>query len=180
MARPPKTVSVIKLEGKSHRTKKELATRERAEKSLLTGKQMIETADVKSDRTAHLEFLRLKPLLKAIDKFDEIYGAAVRRYCLTKSKLEEAEAEVLKLKDELCDLRNSKPEFIDSGDIAEYFRLISRMEDTITKREQVAKGYRAEMIDCEKENCMTIKSALRAIPKKPETKTNSLKEALGG
>ena len=180
MARPPKAVSVIKLEKKSHRTKKEIATREKAEKAILTGKPMIETAEIKADRTAHLEYLRLKPLLKAIEKYDEIYGAAVRRYCLTKSKLEEADEEVAKLKDELCDLRNNKKEFLDSDDIAEYYRLLTKMEDTITKREQVSRAYRAEMIDCEKENCMTIKSALRSIPKKPETKAGSLKEALSG
>ncbi len=179
MARPPKAASVIKMEGKSHRTKKELALRERAEKSLLTGKMMIETAEVRNDRVAHLEFLRLKPLLKALEKFDEIYGAGVRRYCLTKSKLDEAEKEVETLKEELDELRDSRKEFVDSDDIAEYYRLITKMQDTITKREQVAKSFRAEMIDFEKEYCMTIKSALRAIPKKPETKTNSLKEALG-
>ena len=88
MGRPAKAASIIKLEGRSHRTKKELAVREKAEKGLLTGKQMIETAEVKNDRAAHLEFLRLKPLLKAIEKYDEIYGAGVRRYCLTKSRLE--------------------------------------------------------------------------------------------
>ena len=180
MARPPKAASVIKLEGKSHRTKKGLATREKAEKNLLTGKAMVETADVKSDPTAHREFLRLKPLLKAIEKYDEIYGAAVRRYCLTKSRLEEAEGEVTKLKEELIGIRNDKKEFIDADDISEYYRLITKMEDTITKREQVAKSYRTEMIDFEKENCMTIKSALRSIPKKPETKANSLKAVLGG
>jgi phage terminase small subunit len=179
MARPPKAASVIKMEGKSHRTKKELAVRERAEKSLLTGKMMIETAEVRNDRVAHLEFLRLKPLLKALEKFDEIYGAGVRRYCLTKSKLDEAEKEVETLKEELDELRDSRKEFVDSDDIAEYYRLITKMQDTITKREQVAKSFRAEMIDFEKEYCMTIKSALRAIPKKPEIKANALKEALG-
>ena len=180
MARPPKAASVIKLEGRSHRTKKELAVRERAEKSLLTGKIMVETAEVRSDRVAHLEFLRLKPLLKALDKFDEIYGAGVRRYCLTKSKLSAADQEVTELKEELTQLRDNYGEFLDAGDIAEYYRLITKMQDTITKREQVSKSLRAEMIDFEKEYCMTIKSALRAIPKKPETKSNSLKEALGG
>lgn len=179
MGRPAKAASIIKIEGKSHRTKRELAVREKAEKGLLTGKQMIETAEVKNDRAAHLEFLRLKPLLKAIEKFDEIYGAGVRRYCLTKSRLEEAEQEVLELKKELKELRKDKKDFFDSKDAAEYYRLITKMEDTITKREQVAKSYRNEMIDFEKEYCMTIKSALRAIPKKPDTKTNALKEALG-
>ena len=179
MGRPPKAASVIKLEGKSHRTKKELAVREKAEKNLLTGKMMVETAEVRNDRVAHLEFLRLKPLLKALEKYDEIYGAGVRRYCLTKSKLDGADREVTELKEELAQLRSSKEEFLDSKDIAEYYRLITKMEDTITKREQVSKSLRAEMIDFEKEYCMTIKSALRAIPKKPETKANALKEALG-
>ncbi len=178
MGRPAKAASIIKLEGRSHRTKKELAIREKAEKGLLTGKQMIETAEVKKDKTAHLEFLRLKPLLKAIEKNDEIYGAGVRRYCLTKSKLAEADREVEELKEELNILRDSRKEFIDADDIAEYYRLITKMQDTITKREQVSKSLRAELIDFEKEYCMTIKSALRAIPKKPETRTNSLKEAL--
>ena len=179
MARPPKTAAVIKMEGKSHRTKKELAIREKAEKGLLTGKMMIETADVRNDKVAHLEYLRLKPLLKAIEKYDEIYGAGVRRYCLTKSKLEAAEKEVIDLKNELEQLKDSRETFIEAGDIAEYYRLITKMGDTITKREQVAKSLRAEMIDFEKEYCMTIKSALRAIPKKPETKANALKETLG-
>lgn len=180
MARPAKAASIIRIEGKSHRTKKELAIREKAEKGLLTGKAMIETAEVKNDKAAHLEFLRLKPLLKAIEKYDEIYGAGVRRYCLTKSKLDEADREVLELKKELEQLRKDKKDFQEAKDIAEYYRLVTRMEDTITKREQVSKGLRAEMIEFEKEYCMTIKSALRAIPKKPDTKTNSLKEALGG
>ena len=88
MPRPAKSASIIKLEkNKDHRTKREIASRERAEKALLTGKMMLETAEVRNDKVAHLEFLRLKPLLKAIDKFDEIYGAPVRRYCLNKSKL---------------------------------------------------------------------------------------------
>ena len=83
MARPSKSAAVIRLEkNKDHRTKKQIATRERAEKSLLTGKAMTETAKVRNDRMAHLEFLRLKPLLKTIEKFDEIYGAPTRRYCL--------------------------------------------------------------------------------------------------
>ena len=36
MARPSKPASVIRLEGKSHRTKKELRTRKQAEESLLS------------------------------------------------------------------------------------------------------------------------------------------------
>lgn len=180
MARPKKAVAVLKAEGKSHRTKKELATREAAEKSLLTGKQMIETAELKSNPIAHKEFLRVRGLLKLIEKNDEIYGAATRRYCLNRSRLVEADQEVERLRKELAELRDSRKEFLDADDIAEYYRLITRMEDTITKKEQISKSYRAEMTDFEKENCMTIKSSLRVIPKQPESKSNALKEALGG
>lgn len=179
MARPSKAAAVIKLEkNKDRRTKKEIATREKAEKALLTGKMMTETAEVRNDRVAHLEFLRLKPLLKAIDKFDEIYGAPVRRYCLNKSKLNDIAIEIEKIEDEIEDLRDSESDFVKNK--PEFFRLLCKLEETINKKESIAQKYRAEMIDFEKQNCMTIRSALAAIPKKPETKANSLKEALGG
>ena len=42
MPTPPKPVKVIEMEGKSHRTKKELAQRKRAEEELLTGIRMEE------------------------------------------------------------------------------------------------------------------------------------------
>lgn len=40
--------------------------------------------------------------------------------------------------------------------------------------------YRAKRFAIEKENGFTIASALRAIPKKPETKINPLLDALRG
>jgi len=176
MARPSKAASVIKLEKKSHRTKKELAVREKGESRLLTGKIMTETAEVRNDKAAHLEFLRLKPLLKAIDKFDEIYGNPTRRYCLNKSKLADIDAKIEKLNSEIEEIQKEKGSF---KNIDEYFRLKTKMEDVITKQEQLAKSIRAEMNDYEKQNCMTIRSSLAAVQKKPDTKTGSLKEILG-
>lgn len=179
MARPSKSASVIKLEkNKDRRTKKEIASREKAEKALLTGKMMIETAEVRNDRVAHLEFLRLKPLLKAIDKFDEIYGAPVRRYCMNKSKLNSIDTDIEKIEGEIELLKENESDF--SKNKPEYFRLLCKLEETIAKKEGIAQKYRAEMIDFEKQNCMTIRSALSAIPKKPEKKENPLKEALNG
>lgn len=139
---------------------------------------MTETAEVRNDKVAHLEFLRLKPLLKAIDKFDEIYGAATRRYCLNKSKLADIDIDIEKLEGEIEDIREHQSDF--SKNMPEYFRIIAKTEELIVKKEALAKAIRAEMNDFEKQNCMTIRSALAAIPKKAETKSNSLKEALGG
>lgn len=56
MARPSKSTDVLKAEGKSHRTKAEMAQREAAEKALLTGITMRENADVKKDKVAHREY----------------------------------------------------------------------------------------------------------------------------
>ena len=49
MPTPTKPANVIRLEKKSHRTKKELASRENAEKTLLTGEKLKERKEVKSD-----------------------------------------------------------------------------------------------------------------------------------
>lgn len=82
MPTPTKPVNVLRLEKKSHRTKKELAQREKAEDSLLTGVVIKETKDVKLNSMAHKEFVRIKKLLKIIGKDDDLYGAIINRYCL--------------------------------------------------------------------------------------------------
>ena len=47
MPTPTKPVNVIRMEGKSHRTKRELKSRENAEKRLLTGEKLKERKEVK-------------------------------------------------------------------------------------------------------------------------------------
>lgn len=68
-----KSADIIRMEGKSHRTKKELRQREQAEKALLTGIPLKERQEVKDNEIAHKEFLRLKKLLEKINKFDDMY-----------------------------------------------------------------------------------------------------------
>lgn len=50
MPTPPKTADIIRLEKKSHRTKKELRQREQGEKALLTGITLKERQEVKDKR----------------------------------------------------------------------------------------------------------------------------------
>ena len=180
MARPPKSAEVIEIEGKSHRTKKELAVRKAAEKELLSGEMLKENSEIRNDKIAHREFLRVRRLLRSIKKDDEIYGNAVRRYCVTASKLQDEENSIRILKEDRDSLRGSKSDFEERGELDEYYRMLLKMEDTITKKESLTTQLRREMTDFEKENCMTIKSSLRTIPKQPETKTSALKEALLG
>jgi phage terminase small subunit len=79
--RGSKPVQLIKLEGKSHRTKKELDHREKAEKSLYTGTSFKESPAVKSDPIAHKEFLRLKKLYKKIQYVDGLDEGIINRLC---------------------------------------------------------------------------------------------------
>ena len=73
MARPPKPFTVLKSEGKSHRTKSEMKMREEGEKKLLTGQKLREHQDVKENEVAHKEFLRIKKLLEKIDPGQDLH-----------------------------------------------------------------------------------------------------------
>lgn len=82
------------------------------------------------------------------------------------------------LKTELEELRESRSSYAEGKAIPDYYRMLTKLEDTITRKEQLAAGIRKELTDFEKENCMTIASSLRSIAKQPEKKANPLLEAL--
>jgi len=84
--RRSKSTQLIRLEGKSHRTKAELEHREKAEKALYTGISFKESAAVKADPIAHREFLRLKKLYKNINYVDGLDEQLINRYCLLVSQ----------------------------------------------------------------------------------------------
>ena len=178
MGRPSKPAELLKSEGKSHRTKQELAFRKQQEEATLTGKKLEEPRAVKDLKIAHATFLKTRRLLDAINKNDELYSAATCRYCTNTQKLADAEKSIQVLKTELEELRESRSSYAEDKAIPDYYRMLTKLEDTITKKEQLAAGIRKELTDFEKENCMTIASSLRSIAKQPEKKANPLLEAL--
>lgn len=178
MGRPSKPAELLKSEGKSHRTKQELAFRKQQEEATLTGKKLEEPRAVKDLKIAHATFLKTRRLLDAINKNDELYSAATCRYCTNTQKLADAEESIQVLKTELEELRESRSSYVENKAIPDYYRMITKLEDTITRKEQLAAGIRKELTDFEKENCMTIASSLRSIAKQPEKKANPLLEAL--
>lgn len=105
MGRPAKTYEVLMGEGKSHRTKSELEMRKNAEKSLLTGEKMRESAAVRADKAAHGHWLRTKKLMAAIGRDDAIHENGINRYCLMLSECEELLAEKARLNAERDRLR---------------------------------------------------------------------------
>lgn len=176
MPTPPKPADVIILEGKSHRTKKELRQRKKAEEDLLTGNELKEAKEVKENKLAHKEFLRIGNLLKKIEKNDDLYSGVINRYCMLSAECKEFEEkrETIFRRQQELEERSGEMEFTD------YLRLQNDLSKMLLSYDRQVQAKRKMMFDIEKENIMTIASALRSIPKKQETKKNALREALGG
>lgn len=175
MARPSKPVSM--LEG--HRTIDELQARRDAEAAMLTGKPMEMQFKKKGHKIAAKEFDRIKELLAKIGKDDALYEQIINTHCLL---VEECE--------QIQDIRNqfvhSKAELAEdynhdrTGDpkadgisAAEYYRLLAKLSQSIIGCDKELMAKRKMLLDIDKENVMTVQSALRSIPKKPEEKKKS-------
>ena len=180
MPTPPKPTNVILLEGKSHRTQKELAERKRAEAQLLTGKVLKEAAEVKEKEKAHKEFQRIRKLLKSIEKDDDLYGATINRYCLLMAECSDFQDKRETMYRQMQDLQESKEEFERNEDLKTYYMLQSTMQKNMIALDRQVQTKRKMLLDIEKENIMTIASSLRSVPKKTDKKKSPLMEALAG
>lgn len=182
MPTPTKPINVINMEGRSHRTKKEIRQREKAEAALLTGQRIRERPEVKQDAYAHKEFLRIKKLLKKIEKDDDLYGSVINRYCLLCAECKEFEEKRETIYRQICELQEKSDRMIDEEEMTlkEYFKLEIDMQKNLVSLDKQIQTKRKMMLDIEKENIMTIASALRSVPKKVEKKGNPLLEALNG
>ena len=176
MPNPSKPISVIKGDKKAHRTKKEIEQREKAEKALNTGNELTERPEVKSNKAAHAEFLRLKKLFGKIEKDDALFDGTINRYCLLTAECLEFE----KKRDDCTALMFDLKSQHNAGEIetVDYFNTLSKMQANLLSFDRQIMAKRKMLLDIEKENIMTIASALRSIPKKVEDKANPLIEAL--
>jgi hypothetical protein len=179
MPTPSKPVNILRLEGKSHRTKKELAERERAEEQLLTGKVMKESKEVRENEAAHKEFQRIRKLLKSIGKDDDLYGAVINRYCLLQAECLDFQEKREQIDRQTRKLEESYDNFEGMDDLKTYFELMGNMQRNLLAVDKQIQTKRKMLMDIEKENIMTIASSLRSVPKKTEKKKNPLLEALG-
>lgn len=174
MPTPPKPFEVLKMEGKSHRTKDELQQREKAEAALTTGVHMREWPEVKANTIAHKEFNRVRGLLKIIGKDDGLHEGVVNRYALLRAECTEFEQKresFYESKEELQDeYRSGKASDEKNGGLtpSEYYKLLANMQKSIIGLDKQIMTKRKMMLDIEKENIMTIASALRSVPKKVE------------
>lgn len=185
MPTPPKPFTVLTGEKKSHRTKAELDLRKQGEEELLTGVSLKETATTKKNPVAHKEFTRINKLLKSINKNDAIYEAVINRYCILFAECQGAEIlreDCYNMMVELKEGFNAALEDLAGQERTEQLILFSRefakMQVSLVNMDRDLQSKRKMLLDMEKENIMTIASALRSIPKKVTEKKDALLEAL--
>lgn len=169
--RPSKPAAVIELEGLGHRTKEELKQRREAESALVTGVHMQMWPEVKANKLAREEFERVCELLCYINKDDALQEGVVNRYCLLRAECVDFEKKREIFMRAMNELRKEyKAGKLDS---AEYYGLIDSMQKNYNNLDKQLMSKRNMMLAIEKENLMTIASALRSIPKKVEKKKAS-------
>ena len=179
MPTPPKPFTVLVNEKKSHRTKAELKMREEGEKSLSTDIEIKERKEVKQNKFAHKEFQRIIKLLENINKNDAIYEAVINRYCLIQAECLDFEVKREKFYSDMSKLEDKYNE--DEMPLSEYYSLINDMQKNIVNLDKQIQSKRKMLLDIEKENVMTIASALRSIPKKEDKASeNPLLKVLRG
>lgn len=186
MGRPSKPYAVLTNEKKSHRTKRELLQRRNGEEALLSGVKIKEAPEVRKNEEAHKEYRRVKKLLAAIEKEDELYGAVINRYCLISAEIkglqEDREYYTQMIKEMREDLHEQKDKLDNPVEYIELLADIGRSMAKITRSiqgiDRIIQQKRRMLLDIEKESVMTISAALRTIPKKEEKTGNPLLEAL--
>ena len=168
MGRPAKPAAAIEADNKRQRvTKREIASRKAHEKALLTGKKIAEQAVVKNNPIAHAEFLRVSKLMERINKNDDLYGAIINRYCMLA-------AECAELHDQKMKIAEMAEESTDPNMCIKLQKLYDGVDKNLDAKRKMMEGI-------ERENCMTVASALRSIPKKPDAESkNPILEILNG
>lgn len=178
MPTPPKPVIVLANERKSHRTKAELEGRKQAEDALATGVSIKERPEVKNNPVAHKEFARINKLLRNIEKNDAIFEAVINRYCMIYAECVDFEIkresfyrdiqELTEDKDRLIQYETVDGEVGGEISLSTYYKMKHNMQKIIIDLDKQVQAKRKMLLDIEKENIMTVASALRSIPKKPK------------
>lgn len=180
MPRASKPISACK----GHRTKSEIRAREQAESDLLTGSKISEKPETKSDKLAHGEFLRVSKLFHKIGKNDALYTSVINRYCVLYSECMEFKSTAQTTLLLIQEFEKSFKEYIkqidDNEERLKQSKQVAKILSDLYRRQQAIDSQimtkRKMMFDIEKENLMTIQSALRSIPKEPERQGDAMSE----
>lgn len=160
--RPSKPIELVK----SHRSTAEKKARAEAESQLLTGVSLQENSEVKDNPIAHKEFLRLRKLLKIIGKDDDLSGHVINQHCILVAECKELE----KVKAMYIEnLEKFEERSLDEPIMfTDKMKILMGMQKAILDTDKALMAKRKMLLDIGKENILTIASALRSIPKKPQ------------
>jgi len=166
--RPTKPLALVQ----GHRTKSEKQVRAQAESKLLTGCPLKETPEVRANEFAHKEFLRLKRLLKKIDKDDDLSGHAINTHCLLVGEIAWIEATKQSIITEF-----QKTTYLYQAGLGitliDYMDAQNKLLNQVFACDNKIMQKRKMINDIARENLLTIQSALRSIPKKAAKKEPS-------
>lgn len=182
MARPSKPVSVIQMEKRSHRTKAELTKRKEAEERLLSGTELKERKEVRDNKDAHKEFMRVKKLLKNIEKNDALYESVINRYAMIQAECKDFEEKREKFYQQMSELEENRDRMMEEEGLMlrEYFKMLNNMQCQIINLDKQVQAKRKMLLDIEKENVMTIAASLRSVPKQESKEEEPLLRILKG
>lgn len=143
---------------------------------------MKERREVKDNKDAHKEFIRIKKLLNNIEKNDSLYEPVINRYALIQAECKDFETKRESFQNDLDELTEKRDELIDNDEmtLSEYFRMKVAMQGKIIDLDKQVQAKRKMLFEIEKENLMTIAAALRNIPKKEEGADDPLLKVLRG
>ena len=178
MGRPSKPAAVIEAEGKSHRTKAELAARKAAEDAVLSHEPLFERTEVRRNKLAHAEFKRVAKLMDAIGKNDALYSSGLNTYCLLYAEIAEMEEEKGYVQRLIDDISDAIKKINDADALVQLSKTVDKL---IAKKISIGTTIdqkRRLMLAIDKENVMTVSAALRSIPKTPEKEVNPILAAL--
>lgn len=104
----------------------------------------------------------------------------INRYCQLYAECKDFEEKREAIYKQLLDLQENYQKMIDEEEmtIKEYYNLELGMQKNLISMDKQVQTKRKMLLDIEKENIMTIASALRSVPKKTEKKENPLLAAL--
>ncbi len=104
----------------------------------------------------------------------------INRYCQLYAECKDFEEKREAIYKQLLDLQENYQKMIDEEEmtIKEYYNLELGMQKNLISLDKQVQTKRKMLLDIEKENIMTIASALRSVPKKTEKKENPLLAAL--
>ena len=162
-------LQLIDKNAPGHRTKAEIKIRKKGEESVLSKVKIKEAAETKKNPIAHKEFKRIVTLLKNIQKDDDLYSGPINRYCMLKAECIEFIEKRERFYENLnrLTIEYESQQYEEQMSMTEYHNLQCKMQNQILSLDKQVQNKRKMMLDIEKENLMTIASAIRSIPKTP-------------